>query len=385
VVFQVALSTVLLSSSVLLLRSMERLLDTELGFNPTGILTADLPLPTSKYPEAGDRAQFFRTFLDELEMIPGVQAASLVNMIPLRDRYQNWAVFDPENPPADRAEGISAYARSVTPGYFEVMGIPLLAGQDHQDLGEDTPLNSLIISQEMGRRLFPGQEPIGRQVAIGSVENPWIREVVGVVGDIRMTTVDQAPFPQMYFNYPSLAYATMQLVVRTDGDPHDLVQPIRRALLNKDPDVPLNQISTMPEIVSESLRTNRVMGVMITLFSLIALFLSVVGLHGVLAFSVAKRTREIGVRMAVGAGAQAITKMILKQGMVLVVAGLALGVAGALAGTRVIRSLLFEVEPTDPRTYVGVMVAFLIIGAVACLLPARSAIRVDPVRAFQAE
>jgi putative ABC transport system permease protein len=385
VVLQVALSMVLLSASGLLLRSLSHLQETDLGFRPEGVLTASLPVPTSKYTTGAERTRFFRALLTDLEAIPGVRAASIVNMVPIRHKHQNWGVYDPENPPASNREGISAYARSVLPGYFEVMGIPVVAGRDFQDLDEESAQGLLVINAEMARNLFPGQDPIGRRVAIGSGENPWLREVVGVVGDIRMTTVDQTPFPQMYFHYPGLSYATMHLVVRSNGDPTGLIAPIRQAVLDRDSDIPLTQVATLPEIVSASLSTNRVIGVMITLFAGMALFLSVVGLHGILAFNVSMRTHEIGVRMAIGAGAYRVTQMVLRQGLSLVLAGLLVGFGAALVSTRIFRSLLYQVEPTDPATYVTVTVLFLLAGVLACLLPAKKAARIDPVRSLQAE
>jgi predicted permease len=385
VVLQVALSMVLLSASGLLLRSLAHLHETHLGFRPEGVLTASLPIPTSKYPTGVERTRFFRTLLTNIADIPGVQAASVVNMVPIRHKHQNWGVYDPENPPPSRREGISAYARSVLPGYFDVMGIPLLAGRDFRDLDEESPQGLLIINEEMARNLFPEQDPIGRLVAIGSGENPWLREVVGVVGDIRITTVDQAPRPQIYFHYAGLSYATMHLAVRSNGDPTGLIAPIRRAVLDLDSDVPLTQVATLPNIVAESLSTNRVIGIMITLFAGMALILSVVGLHGILAFNVSLRTREIGVRMAVGAGAYRVTHMVLRQGLTLVLAGLLVGFGAALVSTRIFRSMLYQVEPTDLATHVTVTVLFLLAGVLACLLPAKKASRIDPVRVLQTE
>jgi len=385
VVLQVALSVVLLVGSGLLIRSFVALRSQDLGFRTDQLLTADLQISEPKYPEREDRTRFYRELLDEVRSVPGVRAASLVNMVPIRDKWLDWGVWIPGHFPKNEAEAQGALSRTVLPGYFEAMGIPLIAGRDHSRAGEATEQHLVVINQSFVRNLFSGEDPIGRRLALGSEEKPRLFEVIGVVGDSRITFVNEPPRNQMYFHHRRLPYATMELVVRARGDTTALVAPIRRLIRNRDPDVPLTGVATMEEILSEALVLNRVIAVMTALFAVVAIFLTVTGLYGVLAYYVARRTHEIGVRVAVGATARHVTKLVLERGLVLVAAGLALGLGVAMVATRLVSSFLYQVEPTDPLTFAAVAGAFLVVGVAACLLPARRALSIDPVRALQVE
>ena len=386
VVFQVVLSVVLLTGSGLLLRSFVKLTSVDVGFATENVLTAQLQISPTEYDTRETRIQFYDGFLEEIRAMPGVAGASTINMVPIRHRWMNWYAWDPGNPPETPEDRVSSYSRTVMPGYFETMGIPILRGRDHELADSDHSPPFLVVSESMAEALFPGEDPIGREVSIfNAVSDPFPVEVLGVVADIRMTSLDQAPLPQMYFHYHTLPYNTMNLVVRATGDPALLVGLIRTALRVRDPNVPLSNVSTMEEIISESLTENRVISVAVVLFAAMAIFLAMTGLYGVLAYYVARKTHEIGIRMAFGASSAHIMRSVLRRGMALVGVGLLIGCLAALGASRLLRWQLYQIEPTDPATYGTVAACFIAIGILACLVPARRATRVDPVEAFQAE
>jgi predicted permease len=384
VVLQVALSFVLLVASGLMVRSFGRLVSQELGFSSDNLLTADLQISPAAYAGA-DRTRFFREIQDEIEALPGVRTASFVNMLPVRHRRMNWGVWVPGRPARNEAEGVSAWSRTVISGYFDALGIPMIHGRDFRRGEDDGNQGSVVINQSLAEALFPGEDAVGREVACGSDSDPWILEVVGVVDDVRINGVAEEAGNQMYFHHALLPYVTMEMVVRARSNPAALAEPIRGLLRRKDPDVPLAAVATMGEIVSESLVLNRVVATMSSLFAAVALFLTLTGLYGVLAFYVQERTHELGVRMALGAGSGAILGLVVRRGLLLVGAGLALGLAGALGSTRLLGAFLYQVEPTDPGTFGAVTVAFLVVGSLACLMPGWRATRLDPVRATQGD
>ena len=385
VVAQVALSVVLLTGSALLIRSFVQLQAVDLGFQSERIITASIGIAPAKYEDPSSWTRFFQGVREDVEAMPGVESASFVDMIPIRHRWRNWYVWATDDPPEVQEARVSTYSRTVMPGYFETMGIPLLRGRDHQleDGVRDEPY--LIISESAAEALFPGQNPVGEKISVFNGMGNSDYEVLGVVSDFRITRVGLAPEPQMYFNYVARPSSSMNLMVRAQSDPGGLVSSIRHAVLDRDPDVPLTNVVTMDDIISDSISETRVLSVATALFAVTALLLSMTGLYGVLAYYVARRTQEIGIRVAFGATGGHVLGMVVRRGLVLVAAGLLLGLLGAGASTRILQSQLYEVGATDPRTFGGVAVGFLAVGILACLIPARSATRVDPVRAMQVE
>jgi putative ABC transport system permease protein len=386
VVFQVALSLVLLIGSGLLIRSFVRLDGIHPGFEKEGLLTARVGLPLAEYPDAEARVRFFTGLLEDIRALPQVRVAGATSLLPIKDGYSNVGAWDPENPPTGSRDITLAEQRQVLPGYFEAMGIPVLAGRDVEraDLTAQEPL--LIINEAMARDLFGDQSPVGRAVAVDvGGDEPLVTRVVGLVGDVRMTSLAREPSWQMYYLYGQMTSTTLSLAIRTRGDPAAVTQAVRLALRNRDPDIPLANIATMETVVSESVAGPRVLMTALTLFAGVALFLAALGLYSVLAFFVAKRVHEIGIRVAMGATAGRVLSLVIRRGMALVASGLVLGLGGAFFVTRFLQGQLYDVEATDPGTFVLVSLALTLVGALACLLPAWRALRIDPVRALQAE
>jgi predicted permease len=385
VVLQVTLTAVLLTSSGLLVRSFVRLQGVDVGFAPENLLTARVQISSSEY-DSPARARFYRGLLQRIRAIPGVEASAAISHIPILHPYMDWSAWDPEGPSQDREDWLAVYSRTVLPGYFAAMGIPMLLGRDHRDADEANPQPLMVINEAAAERLFPGQDPVGHLVNVyNHVSDPMLVQIIGVVGDARITSLDLAPAPQMYFNHSSSAWSTMNLIVRASGNPTSLAAPIRAAVLELDPDVPLSDVATMSEILSESLGRNRVVSMTIALFGAVALLLTVIGLYGVLAYYVTRRTQEIGVRVAFGATGGHVIRSVVSRGLTLVVGGLAIGLPGSVGVTRLLQSQLYEVAPTDLLTLTGVVTCLLLVGTLACVVPARRALSIDPVVALRAE
>jgi len=385
VVLQVALSVVLLTGSGLLIRSFVELRAVDLGFRTENLVTASISISESKYEDPAARTRFFHGVLEDVESMPGVASAAFTNKIPILHRWTNWYIWNVDSPPEAQEDRLSTFSRVVMPGYFETLGIPVLRGRDHS--WDDGPREEpyLVISQAAGRALFPDQDPVGRRIGVFNGMREDTYEVLGVVPDFRITSVAMKPQPQMYFSHATYPNTTMHLMARTQGDPVALVAAIRRAVLERDPDVPLESVSTMEDIITGSIAASRTLSVATGLFAVTALLLSLTGLYAILAFYVGRRTREIGIRMAFGATGRKVSGMVLKRGLALVGVGLSLGLMGAGLGARILRSQLYQVGTLDPLTFGSVAGGFVTVGILAALLPALKATRVDPVRAIQVD
>ncbi|UCC71010.1 MAG: ABC transporter permease [Gemmatimonadota bacterium] len=385
VIVQVALSIILLVGAGLLLRSFVLLRGVDPGFESENVLTAEIGLPRAQYETGESRLQFFDELAERVRAIPGVRNVGLISRLPIRDPGNNVAVWDPANPPADASEWRLAFQRIVMPGYFEALGIPIREGRDVQatDVPGGPPV--VVISETMARTLFPDRNPLGRQVAIDTGGEPALLGVVGVVGDVQASSLDSDISMVMYFAYPQRAARSMRIAVRTAAAPGSVVRPLRSILRELDPDIPLAGVATMEEVLSRSVSFTRTVMSALGLFAGFALFLAALGLYGVLAYYVAQRNREIGIRMALGATGRDVFGMVLSRGFALVGLGLVIGIGGAIGAARLIQTLLFEVEATDPATFVSICLFFALVALVACLIPAWRAWRVDPVVAFRSE
>jgi putative ABC transport system permease protein len=394
VVSEVALALMLLVGAGLLLRSMQRLLAVEPGFDPDHLLTLQVQTTGHKFDEvasapgagAAARRRFFEQALEQVRRVPGVTQAGFTSVLPLSgDPY--WmtvygSVFENEDPKA----GHSVYRYAVSPGYAETMRMPLLQGRllDSRDTAK-APFTALI-SQSLARKEFPHGDALGKRLHVGPTNYPWFT-VVGVVGDVRQASLALTDTDAVYLPETQTWFAdyTLSFVIRTRGDAAALAPAVRDAIWSVDKDQPVLRVATMNTLLERSVAERRFVLILFEAFSLVALVLAATGIYGVLANSVAERTREIGVRAALGASRGNLLALVMRQGLALVLAGVALGLAASLAATRALTSLLFGVSHLDPLTYGGVLAVLLCVAAAACLIPARRAAMLDPMQALRSE
>ncbi|HET8645225.1 MAG TPA: FtsX-like permease family protein, partial [Vicinamibacteria bacterium] len=390
---EITLTAVLLVAAGLLLRSYTRVLAADPGFAPRNLLVAETVLPPGRYPERAHRTAFYRDVLERVHALPGVSAAGYVNYPPLTLK-EGRGYLSIENRPApplgQRARHVVSW-RVVSPRYLQALGVPLVQGRhlDERDGPDAAP--AVVINQAMARLHWPGGDPLGHRLKLGRAEsrNPWCA-VVGVVGDVRQMGLDVSPEPEVYFSLDQPTGATpffwpQHLVVRTQGDPRALAPALRQAVWSVDPEQPVSNVRPMTDVLDAELSGRGTQMTLVAAFAGLALLLAAVGLYGVLSYDVAQRTPEIGIRMALGAQRADVVRSVVRRGLLTAAAGTALGLAGALALARVLRSLLFGVGPTDPVTFAGVAALVLVVAVAATCVPAWRAATIDPVAALRAE
>lgn len=376
----------LLACSGLLLRSFAKLLDVKPGFNPSNVLTMRLALPNSKYPGVSRVAAFSRTLLERVAALPGVQHAALANQPPFFPDTDSSMLAIRDYRPGPNDPGPHADTIYATPDYFAALQIPLLQGRlfteaDMRETGSAIADGAVVVIDEaMAKRYWPGQDAVGKELG-WSARGPW-STVAGVVGTVHGKDLVDQPKGTVYFPY---RLSGMTLLVRTAGDPRSLAATIRQEVLAVDPDQPVYDVKTMAERVAASLEQRRFAAMLLALFAALALALASIGLHGVIAYLVAQWTPEIGIRLALGAQHADILRLVLRQGLVLTLAGLAVGLAASLAATRFLETLLFGVSATDPVTLSAVAALLCAVALAACYFPARRALRVDPIVALRWE
>jgi putative ABC transport system permease protein len=380
VMTEVALSLVLLIGAALLLRSFSRLVHVDPGFRPDTVLAFLVSLPRVSYKEDAQRAAFFDQLLERLEGLPGVTSAGMIQSLPIRDDY--FLSFSVRGRPSPNASDPSASYRVVAPGYFDTLGIPLRRGRRFTTHDASGSPMVAIVDEAFARRYFPGEDPIGRGISVGNGTDGFY-EIVGIVGDVRYGGLDAGAEPTVYVPYKQDVFSTMWIVVRTEGDPNGMASASRALVRDIDRNLPAYMMSSLADVVRDSLAQRRFSMLLLSLFALIALLLAAVGLYGVISHSVSARTQEIGVRLAIGAPRGRLLAMVIGQGMALVLAGIVVGLAGALALARLISTLLFEVTPFDPPSYASTVFALLAVAMIACWVPARRAMRVDPIAALR--
>jgi putative ABC transport system permease protein len=388
VVAQTALGVMLLIGAGLLMRSLERLSRVDLGFNPNHLLTANFDLNQTHYND-DHMARFVENFVARVRALPGVTAATGSMPLPLGGD-DRWDVrFDVLDHPVPKGQWPSEIPYLVSADYFQTMQIPLAHGRffDQRDQRNSTPV--IIISQAFAKKYFPNEDPLGRKIELGGGEPGRkqydMREIVGVVGDIRTSDLAQSPRPAYYVPIVQMMWGPPTLIVRTAGDPEALAPTLKKVIHSLDSEAPLHDISTVDEYLAFDLGRARFQTVLLGIFAGIALLLTAIGLYGVVAYSVAQRTHEIGVRMALGASQSHVLAMVLNRGVQLTLAGVASGVAGALALARVLQALLYETAPHDPATYLLVCITLGLVALAASYLPALRASRVDPIVALRQE
>jgi putative ABC transport system permease protein len=383
---EVALSVMLLAGAGLLFRSLVGLQKVEPGLDASGVLTFRVSIPAARYPELPRRTQFFSQALERIQHLPGVRSASAVSYLPFAGQASGTSVSIAGRPAPKPGEELFGVIRTVMPGYFRTMGIPLKRGRDFTaaDNSQFTPYR-FIVNETFVRKYFPGEEPIGKSISAWmDRQNPY-GEIVGVVGDVKEGSLDKEPAPTVYYIYSHLVSNGMILVVRSDGNPMALAEPVRRIIRQIDSAQPVAQIRSMQEILGQTFARQRFSALLLSGFSIAALLLAAVGIYGVLAFSVSERTREIGVRVALGAEPSRIVALIIGNGARPVLAGIVIGIGGALGLSTLLRSLLFGIGPRDPLTFVVVPVVLMGVALVAAYFPARRAARLDPMQALRTQ
>jgi putative ABC transport system permease protein len=385
VVAQVALSLVLLVGAGLMVKSFARLRSVNPGFNSDGLLTMRVQLPANKYGEDEQVIAFHRRAVERVSALPGVTAAGAVNFLPFAGPGAATGFTVVGRPAPLPGEGPVTEVRVTDENYFRTMGIPVLGGRTYSAQEATAERHVAVVSESLARKYFPGEDPVGQRIVVDMKEKPEPTEIVGVVGDVKRQSLDEEPRPTVYWPPPELTYSTMTLVVRAGGDPAGLAAAARREIQSIDPEQPVADVRTMRQLLAESVGRARFSAWLLGLFAVVALVLAGVGLYGVMSYAVAQRTHEIGLRVALGAQGRDILRLVIGHGMLLAAVGLAVGLAGALALTRLMRGLLFEVSATDPATYVALTAFLLLVALAACLVPARRATKVDPMVALRYE
>ncbi len=396
---EVALSLVLLIGAGLMIRSFIRLMEVDPGFKPENVLTAEINLPRSNYTDNQKVTAFYQQVLERVRALPGVQSVGASSILPLTGTNQGSDFFIEGQPPPPPDKQNQTYHRAVSSDYFQAMGIAVLEGrafteQDHRDAPRVA-----VVNESMARRFWPGENPVGKRLALSleALKFPKpnappvfdiagaMREIVGVVKDVRHDGLNTQPEPELFIPYLQRPVREMSIAVRVAGDPASLASLVRREVLAIDPNQPVANIRTMSQLLSDSVAKSRFNFLLLALFAGVALLLAAVGIYGVVSYLVTQRTREIGIRLALGAERRDIVKLVTGQGLLPVVMGMVIGLVASLALTRLMESLLYEVSATDPWTFAEVSLLLVLVAMLACYIPARRAARVDPMEALRYE
>ena len=379
VIGQVALSMVLLTAAGLLVRSFARLLTVSPGFDPENVLTMNISLPTVKYSDAQKQIAFFDELLRRVSSLPGVRAAGTSAALPL-SRIRITPILVEGQPEVPLAERPFTVVEAVSPSFLETMRIPLRAGRGFSDADNQKSPRVVIVNDALAHRYWPNENPVGKHIAVGR-QAP--AEVVGVASDAKNNGLALEADPQIYLPFAQLPWGNMNLFVRTATEPHSMIAPVRQQISSIDPDQPVTRVQTVEELMNSSRTQPRFTMLLLGIFSATALVLAIVGIYGVLAYSVAQRRQEMGIRMALGAARADILQMVVNQGLLLAGAGIITGLLAALAITRIMSSLLYQVGTHDFATFAVTSLGFLSVATLASYLPARRATRVDPAEALR--
>ncbi len=389
VVVEVALTLTLLVCSGLLLNSFLRLQRVDPGFDSHNVLTFRIELPANRYSQQTQVAPFYQQLISRLEAAPGVKSVSAISHLPLSSHRgtTGFSIEGIATPPDNPVPYLTDF-RAVTPGYFKTIGMQLIKGRDFTPRDELRSTQVAIINETLARRYFPNQDPLGKRVrpGYGIDERGWLmREIVGVVSDSKHGSLREEPPPYIYLPHGQIPRHGMTLVVRAANDPKALIGVVQKEAHALDGELPVFNVRTLDQYMASSVAEPKFSALLLGLFASLALILSCIGLYGVMSYVVAQRTRELGIRMALGAQRRDVLKLVIRQGMGMTLLGAAIGAAGVVALTRMMKSWLFGVSPTDPLTFAAAALLLTIVALLSCWIPARRAAKVDPITALRFE
>jgi putative ABC transport system permease protein len=380
VIGQIALSMILLVGSGLLIRSFVRLRAASPGFDPKNVLTLNITLPPSKYSNTPQLTAFYDNVLRRVSAIPGVQSAALSTALPAEPTHQTPVLFEGQ-PQVPLGQRPIVFLQQLSPDYAKTLAIPTVSGRTFTAHDDARSLLVALVNQIAARRFWPNENPLGKRIWVGNLPDPF--QVVGVLGDVKNESLAVPPQPEVYMPLPQSVSTYMCLSVRTASDPHLIVNAVRREIAAIDSDQPLTRVMTAEELLESASAQPRFAMVLLAAFAAVALLLAVVGIYGLIAYSAAQRTQELGIRMALGAARADIFRLILGGGLWLSLAGIAIGLAGSFALTRLLSTMLYETSATDAVTFTACAILFIAVAAIAGFFPARRATRIDPTEALR--
>jgi putative ABC transport system permease protein len=383
VVSEVALSLVLLIGAGLMVRSFVEMLRADLGIRPENVLVLETALPRDQYKDENKRLEFYQQLVARVDALPGVTKAGAVSIVPFSSSYTSNTFQIVGQPPFRKGEEPDVEIRVATPGYFDAIGTSLRRGRPFNEQDDVKAVPVVLINETFAGRFLPGQPPIGQRISFSGDKE--VSEIIGVVADVKNDDLDEQPDPIVYLPYAQHPFLSMNLVIRATQDPTQLASAVRSEVHALEPNLPVSNVKTVTQMIYERISPKRLMTYVLAVFALCALVLAAVGIYGVMSYAVTQRTQEIGIRMALGARAVDVLKLVVRSGMSLALIGVAIGLAGAFALTRLLANLLFHVTATDSLTFAAVAASLIVVALIACYVPARRATKVDPLVALRDE